>query len=289
MERPHSGKRQFFHAFFLGLAVLSLPFSVALMRFAGSGVLLPETQEAYYPQSADALTLIAAGRTVGGERPNCFVLCRIDPAAGEVQLCVLPPETMVEDAGRFDSAAAVWHREGGARGSEAIARALGCRGDRWLELDADAFRRLCIVVGALDYTLEQPLVLPDGTTALTEGRQLLDGAKLALLIAYGGDDEAGRLALAGDLLREGFVQRLPLMGENQLLSAFETAVNWGRSDLTVRDFESRRRALTHLAARPLTVELVGISGEYNDSRNTFLPSAEMLAEIAGRFGGPAEG
>lgn len=93
---------------------------------------------------------------------------------------------------------------------------------------------------------------------------------------------------AGDLLREGFVQRLPLMGENQLLSAFETAVNWGRSDLTVRDFESRRRALTHLAARPLTVELVGISGEYNDSRNTFLPSAGMLAEIAGRFGDPAE-
>ena len=97
MERPHSGRRQFFHAFFLGLAVLSLPFSVALMRFAGSGVFLPETQEAYYPQSADALTLIAAGRTVGGERPNCFVLCRIDPAAGEVRLCVLPPEPMVED------------------------------------------------------------------------------------------------------------------------------------------------------------------------------------------------
>lgn len=88
------------------------------------------------------------------------MLCRIDPAAGEVRLCVLPPETMVEDAGRFDSAAAVWHREGGARGSEAIARVLGCRSDRWLELDADAFRRLCIVVGALDYTLEQPLVLP---------------------------------------------------------------------------------------------------------------------------------
>ena len=65
MERPHSGRRQFFHAFFLGLAVLSLPFSVALMRFAGSGVFLPETQAAYYPQSADALTLIAAGRTVG--------------------------------------------------------------------------------------------------------------------------------------------------------------------------------------------------------------------------------
>lgn len=90
------------------------------------------------------------------------LLCALPhrPAAGEVRLCVLPPETMVEDAGRFDSAAAVWHREGGARGSEAIARVLGCRSDRWLELDADAFRRLCIVVGALDYTLEQPLVLP---------------------------------------------------------------------------------------------------------------------------------
>ena len=33
-----------------------------------------------------------------------------------------------------------------------IGLSLGCRGDRWLELDADAFRRLCIVVGALDYS-----------------------------------------------------------------------------------------------------------------------------------------
>lgn len=269
--------------------MLVFPFSAAFLRFSGGPTPQHDLQETYYPQSADALTLTVAGRTVWEEAPCCFTVCRIDPAAGEILLCVLPPETLVEDGGRFDTAASVWQREGGARGSEALARALGYPGDRWLDLDADALRRICNAAGALDYTLEQPLVLPDGTTALTAGRQLLDGTKLALLMAYGGQDEASRLTLIGDLLREGIAQRLPMLGEGQLLTLFETAVNYGKSDLAVGDFESRRRALTHLATRPLSVRLIGVSGEYGEGGRAFLPSAQTLQTIETQYTATKQG
>lgn len=285
MKQGHSSIAQFFLAFLLGVLVLAIPFAFALFRFAGDRMAIHSQPESYFPQSSDAITLTIALREKSGEKPNCILLCRIDPPQNAVKLAVIPPETMVEDAGRFDAVASVWQREGAARAEAALKNALVIESDRWLDLTADSLLKLGDVVGAIDFTLDASLSAENGLSALPQGRQIIDGRRAAILINYRGytRGERDRLKMVGDLTEQMLLQRMPLMTESLLVKAFETAVNSGYSNLAVGDFESRRRALAHLLSRSLTVERVPVKGDYNEGKNTFLPSAETVELLAKTF------
>ena len=285
MRREHSGLKQFFVAFSIGIMVLSIPFSYAIFRFAGSKILASSQPENYYPQSSDAITLTVALRETGKDKPHSILLCKVDPLETAVKIAVIPPETMVEDAGRFDSVANVWRREGAKRAADALENALEVSSDRWLDLSSDSISKLGDVVGAIDFTLDQSLQLESGLSALPQGRQLIDGRRATILMNYTGypGGEASRLKTIEDLTEQMLIQRLPLMTDSLLLKAFETAVNTGYSDLTVGDFESRRRALAHMLSRSLKVEVVAVQGEYNAGKNTFLPSAQTLSALSDAF------
>lgn len=285
MKQGHSAITQFLIAFLIGLLVLAIPFSFALFRFAGDRMAIHSQTESYYPQSSDAINITVALRENVKEKPNCILLCRIDPISNAIKIAVIPPETMVEDAGKFDVAASVWKREGAARAEAALENALSIESDRWLDLTADSLLKLGDVVGAIDFTLDASLSTENGLSALPQGRQIIDGRRAAILINYRGyaAGEQDRLKMAGDLTEQMLLQRMPLMTESLLVKAFETAVNSGASNLAVGDFESRRRALTHMLSRSLTVEVLPVQGEYNEGENTFLPSAQTLKTLSETF------
>ncbi len=289
MKQGHSAITQFFIAFFIGLLVLAIPFSFALFRFAGDRMAIHSQPESYYPQSSDAITITVALRENTKEKPNCILLCRIDPPSNTVKIAVIPPETMVEDAGRFDAAANVWKREGAGRAEAALENALSVKSDRWMDLTADSLLKLGDVVGAIDFTLDASLSTENGLSALPQGRQIIDGRRAALLINYRGyaAGEQDRLKMVGDLTEQMLLQRMPLMTESLLVRAFETSVNSGSSNLAVGDFESRRRALTHMLSRALVAEVLPVQGEYNEGKNTFLPSAQTLEILSQTFNEPA--
>lgn len=285
MKQGHCGIAQFFIAFISGILVLAIPFSFALFRFAGSRMDISSQPDSYYPQSSDSITLTIAIRESEKEPPNCILLCKIDPLDTAVRFAVIPPETMVEDAGKFDSVSNVWIREGAKRGSDALESALEVTSDRWLDLSSDSILKLGDVVGAIDFTLDKPLSLENGLSALPQGRQLIDGRRAAMLMSYSGysEGEADRLKMVSDLAEQMLLQRMPLMTESLIVKVFETAVNTGSSDLAVGDFESRRRALTHMISRSLTVEIIPVQGDYNEGKNTFLPSAQTVSELSKVF------
>lgn len=285
MKQGHSAVAQFFIAFLIGILVLAIPFSFALFRFAGDRMTIHSQPESYYPQSSDAITITVALRENAKEKPNCILLFRIDPTSTAVRIAVIPPETMVEDAGKFDAVASVWKREGAARAEAALKNALSVESDRWLDLTSDSLLKLGDVVGAIDFTLDASLSMENGLSALPQGRQIIDGRRAAILINYRGyaAGERDRLKMVGDLTEQMLLQRMPLMTESLLVKVFETAVNSGSSNLTVGDFESRRRALAHMLSRSLTVEIVPVQGEYNAGKNTFLPSAQTLETLSKTF------
>lgn len=286
MKQGHSAIAQFFIAFLIGILVLAIPFSFALFRFAGNRMTIHSQPESYYPQSSDAITISVALRENAKGNPNCILLCRIDPPSNAIRIAVIPPETMVEDAGKFDAVANVWKREGASRAETALENALSVESDRWLDLTSDSLLKLSDVVGAIDFTLDSSLSLANGLSALPQGRQIIDGRRAAILINYRGyaAGEQDRLKMVGDLTEQMLMQRMPLMTESLLVKAFETAVNSGYSNLAVGDFESRRRALTHMLSRSLSVEILPVKGEYNEGKNTFLPSAETLEILSETFG-----
>lgn len=288
MNKRSGALAQFALAFAVSLCVLAIPVSMALVRYAGQRLPPVESSEPYYPQTADAVTLLAALRAQWGEKPRAFLLTQIDPAQGQILLAAVPPETMVEDAGRFDALSGVWNREGPARGAAALSAALSVRIDRWLDMSAEGFSRLADTVGTIDYTLQTPLALPDGTVVLTQGRQLLDGRRLSLLIFHENypQGETERMSLIGGLFEQAAVQRVGLMNESVAESVFRAAVNAGNSNLTVGDFESRRRAIAHMLSRETAMRTVAVTGDYNAGKNTFLPSAAALAELREAFQPP---
>jgi anionic cell wall polymer biosynthesis LytR-Cps2A-Psr (LCP) family protein len=285
MARRSRALAQFALAFAVSLCVLAIPVSVALLHYAGQRLPDSASSEPYYPQTTDAITLLTAVRRQWGEAPSAFALLQIDPALGQILLAVIAPETMVEDAGRFDALSGVWRREGPARATQALSSALSVPIDRWLDMGAEGFIKLADTVGTVDYTLDAPLTLEDGTVVLTGGRQLFDGRRLSLLIFYsdypGGETQ--RIKEIGSLLGEAAAQRVGLMSEAVAESVFRAAVNAGQSNLTVGDFESRRRAVAHMLSRDVSVRVIPVTGEYNAGENTFLPSAGALEELANAF------
>lgn len=285
MKQEHPAIMQFFIAFSIGILVLAIPFSFALFRFAGDRMAIQSQPENYYPQSSDAITISVALRENTKEKPHCILICKIDPPSNAIKIAVIPPETMVEDAGKFDAVASVWKREGGARAEAALKSALLVESDRWMDLTSDSLLKLGDVVGAIDFTLDASLSAENGLSALPQGRQIIDGRRAALLINYQGyaTGEQGRLNMVADLTEQMLLQRMPLMTEALLVKAFETAVNNGSSNMAVGDLESRRRALTHMMSRSLAVEILPIKGEYNQGKNTFLPSAETLEMLSKAF------
>lgn len=279
-----SGRKQFWAAFFLGIVILSLPFSYALFKFSRVGEPKEEKEESYFPQSSDSIRLLLALKDNFG-MADSFVLTDISPQKSTVTIAVIPPEIPVEDGGSFRSAGEVWESEGAKRGVAAIESALGTTVDRWLELDRQAVAKLGSVVGAIDFTPWQAVSLENGLLTLPAQRQLIDGMRAALLIGYKGysGGEMERLEMTARLAEQMIYQRLPLMNDSVLLKLFETAVNSGSSNLAIGDFESRRRALNQMCGGNIKVEIIAVLGEYSDDGESFFLSSQSLADIKAGF------
>ena len=285
MWREKSKAAQFFIAFFMGIFILALPFSYALFKFELSKKTEQPKPDRFYPQVSDAIVITAALKNKKAEDPMGFVLCRIDPYQNEISYAVLPPETLVEDAGGFYMASEVWGEEGAKRGAQAIQSAAGIENGRYIELDSEAIIRLGETIGAIDVTLEEEISLENGLMTLPKQRQLIDGTKAALLINYRGysGGESRRIDMIAKLFSQALNQRIPLLNDYLLEKTFETAVNSGYSDLTIGDFESRRRSINHMVTNDFNVDRIAVTGEYSGDDNTFFLSAESIKNITEEF------
>ena len=285
MWREKSKAAQFFIAFFMGIFILALPFSYALFKFELSKKTEQPKPDRFYPQVSDAIVITAALKNKKAEDPMGFVLCRIDPYQNEISYAVLPPETLVEDAGGFYMASEVWGEEGAKRGAQASQSAAGIENGRYIELDSEAIIRLGETIGAIDVTLEEEISLENGLMTLPKQRQLIDGTKAALLINYRGysGGESRRIDMIAKLFSQALNQRIPLLNDYLLEKTFETAVNSGYSDLTIGDFESRRRSINHMVTNDFNVDRIAVTGEYSGDDNTFFLSAESIKNITEEF------
>lgn len=290
MRYQQSKSAQFLIAFFMGVFILALPFSYALFKFSANKKGIEPVEERFYPQITDALSLITAVKNRANDPPMCFVIADIDPYGNEISFAVLPPETLVEDGGSFHLAGEVWDKEGAKRGAQALSSAAGIENSRWLELDSEAVIKLGEVLGAIDFTLDEEISIDGGLMVLSEDRQLIDGTKAVLLMNYNGytQGENSRLDMIGELLYQTISQRVPLMNDALLIRLFETAVNNGFSDMTIGDFEARRRSFNHMLTNDFEVERIKITGEYSGEKNTFFLSAESIEKLIDEFSDRSE-
>lgn len=285
MKKNLTAAAQFSIAFFSGIIVLAIPFAIALLRFAGDKIPVSPAQEEYFPQSSDAISMAIALSETKSAEPYCVVICAVEPKESRVSIAVLPPQTMAESAGRLDYIANIWRQEGGEKAVTALSGMLGIGIDRWIMLNSSAIASIGEMAGAVDFTLKNPVGLEDGMLMLPAGRQIIDGRKASLLMANrgyeGGQEE--QLEMIALLLSEGIEQRVKMQNEQLLELLFETIVNNADSNLSIGDFESRRRALVHMASRGAAVRVIEVNGEYNAETGGFLPYANVVESLQQAF------
>ena len=251
------------------------------MNFIKSSQLPNYSEEIYHPNESDSLTLITAVREEFSDAPKFFTLLRISPISNKIAIAVIPCEIMVEDAGKFDSAANVWKREGAKRASDAIGNALSVSIDRWLDLDKSGLIKLTNTIGTVDYLLEEPLLI-DEMQIFNSGRQIFDGQKISS-VCFSGEFDENRLYTINSIAAETARQRIAMINPPDAELIFNSAVNLGKSSMTISDLELRRNAILKMLEETTEVHQISASGSYNEAKNTFLPSAAFLEALKNEF------
>ena len=276
----------FFVSFLICSVILGVPMALAALYLGSppAEVSAPEIPD-YIPHRSEDMTVLL----VGGQKdqiPSAMMLVRFSPADGEILLAALPSETMVEDAGRFDSAGGVWKRQGEKRAVAALSKTLTIPIDRYAAVDPELFVTIVDTVGTVEFTLEEPVTLSDGAVLLRAGRQLLDGRKIAAMLSSRGIEggEEARLKLLSRLAADALNQRLPGLSPAISDTVFKAVANFGQTDLSYADFEVRKQSLRYLQGLDKPVSVIEITGDYNSAGNTFLLSPESAQTLIDRFG-----
>lgn len=278
--------RYFLISFAASFFMLSLLF-LFLMTTISPGA-APETaggprsaeEEPYAPEAADALTVLLVGST--DNVAGTFLLAGFDPAGGAVNLAVFPAKTLVGEETLGEA-----YRYGGARYTkDVLAAYLGIPIDRYVRLERDSFIKAAAAVGTVEIDLAREVVLAEGDleVVLRPGRQLLDGRKIADLLAREEPDEAARCALVLQLAAAAVDQRIDLANSVLVDKVFETVVNLVDTDISYGDYEQRKAAAAYLAGLEGAVAApLGVEGSFSADGKTFSLTDTAIATLRRRF------
>jgi len=268
---------------FLFLMITVHPSPTRAEDLAEQPVSAPYTQDA-----SDALTVLFIGSETGSSQAGSYILARFDPAGGKVPVTALPPQTIVENAGKSEPLSAVFAYGGADYARNALSRTLGIPIDRYVRIDTGAFITCAGVIGAVEFDLPADMALEgrDRSIVLSAGRQLLDGHKVASVIAFrdleGG--EPARCRLAGELTAAIVNQRIDVTKSTLVDKIFERIINLIDTDISYTDYDNRREAALYLADRyPDPAASLSVQGRFNEDGTRFTLSDTFLARLAREF------
>ena len=288
--------RYFFLSFAVAFLVLSLVFWVlmqlvhprqaqALAEAAQTG----NAEPAYVPTAQDALTVLFIGmQNVGTGNAGTYVLARFDPAGGRVPIVSFPAETLVQNGTRQQTLAEVYKYGGAEHTRRCLAQTLGIAIDRYVRMDVNAFIACAAAIGSVEYDLPQPLTIGEGgmRVVMQQGRQLLDGKKVADMIRYD-RYEGGELtrceqttALAAAIVN----QRMDIALSTVIDSIFSKIVNAVDTNISYPDYDSRKQAaafLARLGQEPAVA--LAVSGQFNEDETQYTLTDTFTAMLTQYF------
>ena len=74
-----------------------------------------------------------------------------------------------------------------------------------------------------------------------------------------------------------------MMNFSDVETIFNSAVNSGKSNMTISDLELRRNAISNMLEGANEINSILPLGSYNEAKNTFLPSAAFLEALKNEF------
>ena len=252
-----------------------------------------ELPAVYLPREEDRLNIFVTGAEDGDTPPDIYLLLGFLPDQGRIALCLLPPATYVEYGGEAVTLAGLYQRGGCQYARQAVEEYLGVPLDRWARAETEDLARLMNLTGLMDYYLPVDLnaQLRGRSVVMPKGNYQLDGRKAADILAYpaykGGEVERsdrGALLLS-QMLGENLPAFLTDVGDELMAAILDTV----ETDLSWKDYEERRSAMTFLARLELpATAVVYIDGSFSRDGSVFYLTSDCVARIQEMYAAPEE-
>lgn len=283
----------FLLTFLTAAAVLSIIAGIAIYMIGIRTVpLVPEPNVRipttnYTPQSYDNLSVLLIG-CEENDTPKAFLLMKFDAVRGAIPVLLLPPQLLVDGSGKKMVLENVYKQQG-AQGTKMILEAnLGITIDRYAQVDSESFIQIADTIGSIEYTMPTDLIIraENGQVTIRAGNQLLDGKKIAGIIASSSytQEDLERLKTASDLVVAGINQKMDIIMQDNIDDIFKFAVNLMDTDISYADYEARKnpaKFMLALGVQPAYSVLV--SGSFNAGGNTFVLSSTAHSQIEKAF------
>lgn len=239
----------------------------------------------YRPASSMGLNVMVISVRERSSEPHAYTLCRFDPANDRIVLVPIPPETVVTVKAKEDTFAGHYDYAGSVNVALAAESMLLGEIDRYVRLSKGGAVNLVDALGGLTYHFEEGY--EGETVSVPAGTHLLNGElfyEIANCPPSQASPESWRLGLAGELL----AQKLDASADDRLDYLMEVFWNNTDTNLSQFDYTTRRKALTYfLKNEAKKIEIIPLSGTWNEDHTEFTPGKAILTELQGIFN-PAE-
>jgi LCP family protein required for cell wall assembly len=242
-------------------------------------------------KESDCLTVLFMGVKDEESASNTYLLARFDPINERIPIVSLPPQTMVIKPEGDQTPSPLWetYRYGGrSLAVKSLSHTLGIPIDRYVVVDLKGFQQAAQWIGSVQYSLRYALNYQDAerTIRLTQGLQLVDGQKAIDIITYpnyaGG--ETTRSEITAELAVKIVNDKLELAASPSVDNLFKRIINYIDTDITYKDFETRKASAAYLANRREGSALqLPLDGGWPNAREYHL-SQRFLEQIQTYFG-----
>lgn len=289
-EKDKSGAGVFFLSFGITFAILMAAVTGILYWMLGESsqeaqTSSQETAEEVMgtpPGRSDGLNLLIISCEERTSPPDAYTLCRFDPEKSRILLVPVPPETVVTVAARTDTFAGHYDYAGSSNAVSAAESLLLSNMDRYVRISRDGAENIIDALGGLEHTFETGYETRQ--VSVPAGNHLLNGNLLCEIMGSPPEGEVAetwRLSLAGELI----TQRLNEEADDRMDFLMEVFWNNTDTDLSQFDYTTRRKAITWFLKDPdKRVEILPLSGEWNEEHTEFTPGEAVLAQLREDFG-----
>ena len=252
----------FFISMILSLAVMIIPWAFYLYGETQPKAAVPSELKASVSCSEDILLQI-------NEKDICLAFMVISLRNNDISLCLLPPQTLSDDMGKFLTLSQIEKNGGIKYTAKSLKDTYDLNIVKYAKIDKKSLSRALDLFGSCDYEIEENVTASDGTLLFKSGRQLINGEKMLLLLLNSENiDYLEKLNLFANIA-SSLLNQQGSLSPKSWESLFNLFANGSESNLSIMDFMIFKE--TSIFKEGFTSAPKKLQGAFSVDMKTFLP------------------
>lgn len=264
------------------LIILSRHYSSAA-EFFGKGeitVTVTEYAEEYLPPIEGKTNFLVFETDDDKTAINFIFLIQADKSNKAYKVCSLSPNTIIDNKNLYD----IYSAGGGASLQTKLTEYLGLQIDYFAEFESTAFNDFGAKLGNLVYPSYEDIKFSGGeegnkyTLHISEGEQNIDSQTISNLLRYYSEEKKD-YQLENELIQRIFTGLFNEDNYKDCDSLFRLFIKSSTTNITVRNFENGKNALTVFCKLNTDITVYSVKAEYENN----ILTQKTVKEIKGYF------